>query len=97
MISIEEATQTDAPLLASIGTKTFIESHAKSAPLPDIEAYAIKNFSLIALENELKDHHNIFHIIYFKGLAAGYSKIILNKPHPLMASVNIAKLTERIL
>jgi ribosomal protein S18 acetylase RimI-like enzyme len=44
------------------------------------------------VEEELNNPENIFHIIYYKGQAAGFSKIIFNRPHPLIGSTAITKL-----
>jgi len=44
------------------------------------------------MESDLNKHENLFHIIYSNGQAAGYSKINLNTPYPLIPSANVTKL-----
>ena len=92
MITIQKATIINAPLIANIGAKSFIESHGHSAPVADIEAYVAKTYSEQVVEEELNDAKNIFHIIYFNGEPAGYSKIIFDCTYPLIESKKVTKL-----
>lgn len=95
MVTIVKANKDDAALLADIGCKTFIESHGHSAPAADIDAYVAAKYTSTILQQELSDPGNIYHILYHGQQAAGYSKIILNSPHPDIPEPNITKL-ERI-
>jgi diamine N-acetyltransferase len=92
MISIKEAGTPDAPLIAKIGSQSFIESHGQSAPGADIELYVSTNYSVRKVEEELNNPENIFHVIYYYGKAAGYSKMIFNKAHPLVNGIKPTKL-----
>ena len=92
MTSIAKATKDDFKLLAAIGTQTFIESHGHSAPKPDIDSYVNEKYSDAFCQKELNDVNNIYHLIYYEGKPAGYSKIIFNSPHPNIALQNITKL-----
>src|SRR5258706_3095001 len=60
-----------------------------------MESYVSKTYAIKTVEEELNDPENIFHIIYYKTQPVGYSKIILNRPHPLITSAAVTKL-ERI-
>jgi diamine N-acetyltransferase len=95
MITIQRATPAETILITDIGKKTFLESHGNSAPAADIDAYVLLKYSLRAVEEELNNPENIYHIIYYKDQPAGYSKIIFNRPHPLIESSSTTKL-ERI-
>lgn len=95
MATIIKATQADFKLLAVIGKQTFIESHGHSAPKTDIDAYVAANYNHSYFQHELNDPENIYHIIYHDEEAAGYSKIIMNCPHPAIPSQHVTKL-ERI-
>ena len=95
MVTIEKATTDNSALLADIGRITFIESHGHSAPAADIDAYVAAKYTSTILQQELSDPGNIYHILYHGQQAAGYSKIILNSPHPDIPEPNITKL-ERI-
>ena len=44
------------------------------------------------IQEELMDENNIYHIIYYNGIPAGFSKIILNAPHTNIQQQNITKL-----
>jgi ribosomal protein S18 acetylase RimI-like enzyme len=92
MISIRKANPADTLLLAGIGKQTFLESHGHSAPAADIEAYVSKTYAITTVEDELKDPENIFHILYHQNRAIGYSKIIFNRPHPLINDSAVTKL-----
>ncbi len=92
MISIVLATKNDFKLLSDIGRQTFIESHGKSAPNADIAFYLDKKFTESALQDELADVNNIYHIIYYEDKPVGYSKIILNVEVSAVSSKNITKL-----
>jgi len=95
MVTIVKANKDDAALLADIGRITFIESHGHSAPAADIDAYVAAKYTPTILQQELSNPGNIYHILYHGQQAAGYSKIILNSPHPDIPEPNITKL-ERI-
>ena len=95
MITIQKATPAEAILIAGVGKKTFLESHGNSAPAADIDAYVALTYSLKTVQEELNNQENIYHIIYYKGLPVGYSKIIFNRPHTLVESSATTKL-ERI-
>ena len=92
MIAIIKATENDFKLLADIGRQTFLESHGESAGKADIDAYVNDKYSYPVVKEELADTNNIYHIIYFYNQPAGYSKIILNRPHPNIEQQNITKL-----
>lgn len=93
--SIIKATAKDAALLAILATNTFLESHGHAAPPQDIKSYITEKYNETVLTAELNDPENIYHIIYYHGKPAGFSKIIFNQPYKNSAVQNIAKL-ERI-
>jgi ribosomal protein S18 acetylase RimI-like enzyme len=72
-----------------------MESHGHSASAEDHKIYISKKLSVEAFTTELTNPENIYHIIYADDVAAGYSKIILNYNHPLIAEQPVTKL-ERI-
>ena len=92
MTSIVKAEEKDFKLLADIAKLSFIESHGHSAGPADINDYVTKNFNDDVFKDELRDPKNIYHIIYHKKLAAGYSKIIFNAAHPNIQIRNVTKL-----
>lgn len=92
MVSISRAQPEQLPLLSRIGRLSLIESHGRSAPPSVMAAYAAEKFSETALGEELADPANIFHLIFYNGQPAGYSKIICNIPIAPVARPNITKL-----
>jgi ribosomal protein S18 acetylase RimI-like enzyme len=92
MIIIQRAAPRDIRVVTEIGVKSFWESHGKSAPAEDIEAYVSKQYDAGQVLGELTDQENIFHIVYYKGRAAGLSKMIFNQPHPLVTPPAVTKL-----
>ncbi len=95
MISIRPATIDDAPLLSQIAPQVHLESHGHSAKAEHHEHYISNKLSLEAFISELSTPENIYHLIYIDERPAGYSKIILDFPHPEIAERPVTKL-ERI-
>ena len=92
MISIVKAAVGDSKLLADIGKVSLLESHGRSAPASDMNIYANKIFNFSAIENELREPKNIYHLLYFMRRPAGFSKILFDCPHANIELKNIAKL-----
>lgn len=92
MVQITKPTLADLPILTEIARKSFLESHGHSASPADIENYMASKFTEAALEVELLDERNIFHLIYHDGQPAGYSKIILDFPLENIPEQHITKL-----
>jgi len=92
MTSIVKAKEEDFQLLAGIGKTSFIESHGHSAKAADINRYLHEKYSDETIKDELADPKNIYLILYHQGQPAGYSKIIMNSPHPAIPLKNVAKL-----
>ena len=95
MVSIVKATIEDYNTILDIGIPSFFESHQSSASKEILETYINKNFTEEAIKKELSDSDNIFHIIYYNNIPAGYSKIIFGRSHSNIETQNITKL-ERI-
>jgi diamine N-acetyltransferase len=92
MITIQKATPGDAQLLAGIAIKAFIETHEKGVPADALASYLSIKLTYKTTEDELADPENIFHIIYYDGQPAGYSKIIFNKPYPVIQIPAVTKM-----
>jgi diamine N-acetyltransferase len=90
--SIAIANEKDSQVLAEIGKASFIESHGISASPKDINSYVSKTYTSDVFKAELSDEKNIYHIIYYNKLPAGYSKIIFNTPNSNIPTENITKL-----
>lgn len=90
-IRINPVSSSEVESLAKLSKTTFIESHGHSAEASDIENYVDFNFNIKELSKALKDSNIHFNIIYFNDHLAGYSKLILNQPHPLTDISPIAK------
>ena len=92
MIKIIRAFDEHLHILTKIGSKTLHESHGRSAPAHIMNAYVDEKFSEAALQAELSDPDNIFHIIYYNNIPTGYSKIIYNIPIDPVPLSNITKM-----
>lgn len=92
MIRIAPVQKDEVSLLVSIGRRSLLESHGRSAPAEVFGAYLDEKFTTEALEAELADEANIFHLIYLNGEPAGYSKIIYDCPIDPVPSARITKL-----
>jgi GNAT superfamily N-acetyltransferase len=95
MISIRVATIPDAHLLSILAPQAHMESHGHSAKAEDHEVYISKKLSEDAFIREISNPDFLYHLIFVDDAPAGYSKIILNQQHPLIAEHPVAKL-ERI-
>lgn len=89
---MKRLTPEDAALLASIGGESLLESHGHSAPLPIMQAYRDRSFNEATCRAELEMEQNIFTAIFYNGIAAGYSKIVVDVPHPAVSLQPVTKL-----
>lgn len=94
-ISIIRATVKDSQLLAGMGRITFLEAHGNSASAEIVTDYVDQNYSETVITTQLNDPGNLYHLIYYSGAPAGYSKIIYNTSNANISSPQITKL-ERI-
>lgn len=92
MVSVRRLDTSDVEMLVNIGGATLLESHGHSAPQHVMHSYVDEKFSKTWLLNELNDTGNIFHGIFYKGQAVGYSKIIYNVPITTVQASNITKM-----
>lgn len=76
MITIFPATIKETKILTEIGRRSLLESHGHSAAPDVMQTYLGEKFTESALQEELSDPKNIFHIINYNNQAAGYSRII---------------------
>lgn len=90
-ISIKPVSLSEVESLAKLSRETFIESHGHSASQADIENYVDFHFNKENLASALKNPNIHFNKIYFENELAGYSKLILDEPHPLTSLSPIAK------
>jgi ribosomal protein S18 acetylase RimI-like enzyme len=92
MITIIPVQAEHIPVLSRIGSLSLVESHGRSAPPQVMQSYVEEKFTETALAEELSDQHHIFHLIYYNGQPAGYSKIIYNSPIEAVPQTNITKM-----
>lgn len=92
MISIIRAIENDSLRLAELSKQTLIESHGNSAPKKDMDQYILKKYNEATIKAELRNPENIYHLLYYKGALAGFSKIILNIPYKEGVDKNMTKL-----
>ena len=82
----------DAALLSEMGRITFIAAHGHSAAPDDINAYTRTNYTEEKLKRELGDPSYIYHLLYYEGEPAGFSRISLDSPHESISSPHTTKL-----
>lgn len=92
MVQIRKATPSDFELLINMGRTTFIEAHSTSGSKEDLDAYLNGVYNTEAFKKELENTKNIFHLIYYNNIPAGFSKIIINSPNQAIAEQSITKL-----
>jgi diamine N-acetyltransferase len=92
MISVIKATEKDYQPIVTIGRIAVTEAHKDSTSAENLKDYIDRNYSDEAMQEELKDANNIYHLIYYNGEPVGFSKIILNTVHPDIIAENVTKL-----
>lgn len=92
MTSIFKAGKADVARLATIGRRTFVESHGHSAGPDVIQTYIDEKFTEAFFEGELQDPRNLYYIIAYNGKPAGYLKIIFDAAHANVPLQNATKL-----
>jgi len=92
MTEIIKATKEHCETLVRIAKTSFLEAHGKSASKEDIDAYVTKSFTPKAFLQELENPVNLYHILYYKKQAVGYSKIILNSENTNIEEQEITKM-----
>ncbi len=92
MISVIRATEKDFQPIVNIGRVAVTEAHRESTTAENMKAYIDSNYSDDAIQEELKDPGNIYHIVHYNGKPVGFSKIILNAAHPDIGAANVTKL-----
>jgi ribosomal protein S18 acetylase RimI-like enzyme len=92
MVTITKATVEDLDILKDVAITSFLQSHGHSASAADIDSYVSQAFSSETISKELSDLKNIFRLIYYNDVPAGYSKIVLNAPIPAVNDKQVTKL-----
>jgi len=92
MISIVSARPEDHQDILDIGSISVKQAHLGSCPDEDLQAYMDSHYNAEAIIKELENPAYRYHILYYKGKAAGFSKIILNTAHAEIRAENVAKL-----
>jgi ribosomal protein S18 acetylase RimI-like enzyme len=91
---IIKASLQHAEVLSELGAETFYKAHKDSAPAHEIAAYMKRIYSLDAIEKELTNPVNIYHIIEHEHTAAGFSKIELTMKHPAITLEKVSKMDQ---
>lgn len=89
---IRKIAPNEAPILAEIAVKTFVESHGASASATDIQAYIAEKYTVQQFEIELNNPANLYYFICVDDQIAGFSKLIMNIPFNEQSEGNFAKL-----
>ena len=92
MISFKRATPNDYQAIVDIGMVSVKKAHVGSCPDEDLDDYMNRHYTEAAIREQLEDEQNIYHILYYKGQPAGFSKIILNTTHDDIEEKNVTKL-----
>lgn len=92
MTSITKATENDIETIVRIGLSSVWEAHKDSCPAQDMDEYLKEHYNDDEIKKELSDPNNIYHLLYYNGQPAGFSKIVLNAAHPDIGAMNTTKL-----
>ena len=91
---IIKASLQHAKVLSELGAETFYKAHKDSAPAHEIATYMRRVYSLDAIEKELTNPVNIYHIIKHEDTAAGFSKIEFTMKHPAITLEHVSKMNQ---
>jgi diamine N-acetyltransferase len=91
---IIEASIQHAGVLSELGAQTFYKAHKDSAPAHELNDYIKRIYSHDAIEKELANPVNIYHIITHENTAAGFSKMELTMKHPAIQLENVSKMDQ---
>jgi ribosomal protein S18 acetylase RimI-like enzyme len=91
---IIKASLQHAGVLTELGAETFYKAHKDSAPASEIATYMKRIYSLDAIEKEVANPVNIYHIIKHEDTVAGFSKIELAMKHPAITLENVSKMDQ---
>lgn len=80
--------------LIKTGSAAFLQAHAQSAPVHEIECYVARKYSRENVLKELADPHTMFHFFKDQNKLAGYSKLILDHTCSLIAEPAVCKLEQ---
>ena len=97
MLKITKATLKVTKQLAQVAKEAFLTAHGHSASKEDIDNYVAVNFSEQNFSKELENTANIYYLIYYNDLLAGYSKITLDTPNDSIQSKKITYMSRLYL
>ena len=92
MFSIIKATEKNHQTIVPLGNITVEEAHRYSCSAEDLKDYLCANYNDDAIKAELRNADNIYHIIYYNEMPAGFSKIVLNAEHANIAEKHVTML-----
>lgn len=85
----------DIPVLQKVIIESFLVPHGHAAPKNIIDEYVHRNFNPKAIEIDLLNPKNEYHIIELNDKIVGFSKIIFNYENENISDKNVTKM-ERI-
>jgi ribosomal protein S18 acetylase RimI-like enzyme len=91
-IEVRKASGNDHSIIVDIGRIAVYEAHRASCSEADMNQYLTTHYNETAITNELNDSANIYHLLFYRGQPAGFSKIVVNAPHAGIAQQNVTKL-----
>jgi diamine N-acetyltransferase len=91
---IIKASLQHAEILSTMGAETFYNAHKDSAPAHEIAAYMKKVYRLEAIEKELSNPANIYHMIKHDDTIAGFSKLEFTMSHPAIKLQRVSKMDQ---
>lgn len=92
MITIKRASINDYQPIVQIGKMAVREAHQASCSEEDLNEYMDKHYNDEAIQTELNNAQNIYHILYYDQVPVVYSKIVLNAEHEQFQKKNVTKL-----
>jgi len=82
----------DRDAIVAVGRQAVALSHRESCSAEHLDYYLDAHYNREAITRELTDPLNIYHTVFCDNDAAGFSKMVLNAPHPNISQSNTTKL-----
>jgi GNAT superfamily N-acetyltransferase len=91
-VEIQKATINNTEVICTIGQKSFLSSHGKSASKKDIDTFILEHYNPGAISKELSNSINNYFLFFLNSTPLGFSNLQLNNPPSNLPFKNVAKL-----
>lgn len=92
MIRIERATLNEVSIVCRIGYTEVGAAHRDSCSPHHLNEYLDTHYNEAAIAADIINSNHYYFILYYNNEPIGFSKIVLNQPHPAIQETAVTKL-----